>query len=300
MYHSVARGDANPYLDDASFALQMDMLASEFRVLSADEYLWHLRTEQRFPLRSVLITFDDGYQNNARVVQPIMEARGLPWVLFATTELLDEPARFLWPAAVRAACLFTRQARVRVLGEDWALGDDEARRLGVARGIERRLHRSCTFAALESVRDWAASQWADVPAAYAQSFCAMLTREELGGLAASPLVEIGCHTRSHPFLTCIESRRLSVELDDAAANLAAFLGRRVRMFAYPGGVYGERELARVSSLGFECAFAVIPVLGRVLRFEIPRVGIYRPSTPLARAKALGIAAPLRATGFSVG
>jgi peptidoglycan/xylan/chitin deacetylase (PgdA/CDA1 family) len=300
MYHSVARGDANPYLDDTSFALQMDMLASEFRVLGADEYLWHRRTERRFPTRSVLVTFDDGYRNNARIVQPIMEARGLPWVLFTTTELLEDPARLLWPAALRAACLFARQSRVRLLGQDWALGDDEERRLGVARGIVGRLQRSGSFAELQSVGDWAASQWADVPDAYAESFCAMLTGEDLRRLAASPLVEIGCHTRTHPFLTCIEAQRLSIELDEATANLAAFLGRRVRMFAYPGGVYGERELARVSSLGFDCAFAVIPTLGQAPRFEIPRVGIYRPSTALARAKALGIAAPLRATGLPVG
>lgn len=299
LYHSVATGAHNPYLDAETYGRHMDMLAAEFRVLSADEYLWHLDRGRRYPPRSVLVTFDDGYRNNALVVQPIMQQRSLPWILFTTTELLDEPGRPLWAAALRAACLFTSEMRVRLLGQEWELGNERAR-LGVYRQVVARLAASPSPAGLKAVRAWAFERYACAPGEYAERFCSMLSADELRGLAASPLVEIGCHTRTHPFLTGVSDDILLREIDGSAAALSELLGLRIRMFAYPQGSYGQREVTRVMAAGFDCGFALIPALGRVPRFEIPRVGIYHSSVTLSRAKALGLADVLRSVGLAVG
>lgn len=299
LYHSVATGEDNPYLDARSFAEQMNMLAAEFHVLSGDEYLWHLDRGLRLPRRSVLVTFDDGFRNNALVVQPIMQRHGLPWVLFTTTQLLDDPGRPLWSVALRAACLFTPEIRARLMGVEWDLGDKPTR-LDVYRRLVALLESDPLPSKLSEVRSWAYERWGCVPREYAERFGAMLSVEELRDLAASPLVEIGCHTRTHPFLVTVPDQLLDREIDHSSAALGTLLGRRIRMFAYPAGAYGEREISRVVKAGFSCAFAVVPTVGRAPRFEIARVGVYHPSTALARAKALGLGNVLRSVGIAVG
>ena len=299
LYHSVASGASNPYIDGETYAAHMDVLASEFRVLHAEEYLWHLDKGRPFAPRSVLLTLDDGYKNNYTVVRPIMEQRQLPWVLFATTQSLDEPRRPLWPAALRAVLLFTPESRVEVAGASWVLGDT-ADRLRVFALVLERVSRSSAEETLRSIRDWTSERWEHVPQEYAENFCAMVTPEQLLELSQSRLVEVGGHTRNHPFLTQVRADRLREEIDEPAARLASLLGRRIRMFAYPSGVYGSRDLDHVIRSGFQCAFSVIPVLGRSQRFEIPRIGIYNASAALLRAKVSGLAGALRRLGLSVG
>ena len=299
LYHSVAPGENNPFCGANEYAAHMDLLRSEFRVISAEEYLWHLNNKRRFARRSILITLDDGYENNYSVVRPIMEERQLPWVLFSTTQALDEPDCPLWFAGLRAVCLYAPRRQIELLGCRWDLGDT-TRRLRVCDQVVKWAERGLGEERIQSVRDWVSAHWTSVPQAYEHSFCTMMTAGQLYELDQSPLVETGCHTRSHPFLTRVPDDRLHLEIDEPSARLASLLGRRIRMFAYPAGVYGRREVERVSSLGFDCAFAVIPTLNRTSRYEIPRVGIYDPGLAVVRAKALGLVALLRSLGIKCG
>jgi peptidoglycan/xylan/chitin deacetylase (PgdA/CDA1 family) len=297
LYHSVASGENNPYFGGEEFAAHMDLLASEFRVVGADEYLWHLSPEKRFARRSVMVTFDDGFENNYTVVQPIMEERRLPWVLFTTTQALDQPDKYLWFAGLRAVCLHTDENQLELLGERWDLGQS-ADRLVVYSQVNEHVRRYPAAEAIQAVCDWTATRWNCVPQEYARSFCSMITAEQLYELDQSPLIEIGAHTHSHPFLTRVADDKLHLEIDEPSATLARLLGHRIRMFAYPAGAYGQRETDRVANLGFDCAFAVAPAMVRAPRYEIPRIGIFDPSLAVVRAKALGVATLMRSLGIN--
>jgi peptidoglycan/xylan/chitin deacetylase (PgdA/CDA1 family) len=299
VYHSVASGEANPFMAPAAFASQMDMIASEFRVLSADEYLWHLDRGLRPPRRSVLITFDDGLENNYSVVQPIMRARGLPWVLFTTTIALERPDAALWFTMLRALCVFARASHLHFLGRSWSLGD-RTRRLRCyaemnawARHYPAAQSRDETDTLLQRHRP-------EIPPEYISSFVALAPAEKLLELSRSGLVEIGCHTRTHPFLPCTTDDELAIEIDGARQKLQDAVQKEVRMFAYPSGAFGRRELRRVGAAGFRCAFSVDKVLSIQPELEITRTGVYSSALSVARAKALGLSALLRGAGLRSG
>jgi peptidoglycan/xylan/chitin deacetylase (PgdA/CDA1 family) len=299
IYHSVASGDSNPYLDPDTFTAHMDMLRAEFHVLSADEYLAHLDRGKPIPRRSVLITIDDGLENNYTVIQPIMEQRQLPWVLFTPTQALEQDDRLLWFAMLRGICLYSRKQQLALLGRTWSLNGNGGR----ARIFSEMVGWAAKFCAEESreaVLALSADTVADVPESYINNFCRLMTADQLCQLAKSPLVEIGCHTKFHPFLPHVSARELSVEIDGATRCLCDLLNRKIRTFAYPSGYYGWRELERVAALGYDCAFAVVPRLNAMSRFEIPRVGVYGPSPSVLRAKALGLSAVLKSFGVATG
>jgi peptidoglycan/xylan/chitin deacetylase (PgdA/CDA1 family) len=300
LYHSVTRPSDYPGLDADSFRAQMELLREEFTIIGGDEYLHHLAGAPGLPPRSILVTFDDGFANNLEVVQPIMEQLGVPWVLFTTTGALRGGPPWLWSTRLKACCLLARTDSFELLGRQWTLGSSYGERLSTYKQINRLISLQRASLALPPIAAWIESRWPDVPDDYIASHCRLLTASQLNELAKSPLVEIGCHTRSHPFLSQVSDSALAEEVDGAMRDLADVVGRRPRMFAYPSGAYGSREIRQVVASGVRCAFAVAPVLNGRSPFEVPRYGVYQRSTAIVRAKGLGLGRYLRRFGVEVG
>ena len=67
----------------------------------------------------------------------------------------------------------------------------------------------------------------------------MLTTHEIVELAKHPLVEIGAHTRTHPYLSRLEHAEALNEVLNSKSRLEEILSRDIRYFAYPHGDYTE-------------------------------------------------------------
>lgn len=103
-----------------------------------------------------------------------------------------------------------------------------------------------------------------------------LTAYELARLAASPLVELGAHTVSHPRLAELPVEEQRREIAAGRDRLEQLVGAPVRGFAYPFGKladFSAETVAVVRELGFE--FACTTETGRVGRrsdpWAMPRV-----------------------------
>src|SRR5262245_17747955 len=64
-----------------------------------------------------------------------------------------------------------------------------------------------------------------------------MTWSELRALAASPLITIAAHTRTHPELPALTAKRSWAELAGSKADLQTRLGISVHHLAYPSGHY---------------------------------------------------------------
>ena len=96
MYHGVVPRVSGPaalgnlFLDEAAFARQMGHLRRAFCVISLDEALTRLQTEQPFPECAVVITLDDGYRNVLATALPVLRRYGLPAAVFLPSAQVDE------------------------------------------------------------------------------------------------------------------------------------------------------------------------------------------------------------------
>jgi peptidoglycan/xylan/chitin deacetylase (PgdA/CDA1 family) len=71
------------------FIWQLDYLKRHCSVISLSQFLDCLRGRQKFPPRSVVLTFDDGYRSFGELVLPALQERGLPASLFVITQYLE-------------------------------------------------------------------------------------------------------------------------------------------------------------------------------------------------------------------
>ena len=85
--------------------------------------------------------------------------------------------------------------------------------------------------------------------------------EEIAGLAADPLITIGSHTVSHPFLAKCDADTVRDEMTGSRAAIATRLGVTPEHFAYPVGApdaAGPREFAIAAELGYRTGVTTRP------------------------------------------
>lgn len=82
---------------------------------------------------------------------------------------------------------------------------------------------------------------------------AYLSAAEVRRLAASPLIELGPHTVSHPDLTKLSEDEATRELAESKERLESLMERSARSFAYPYGGYNRKVRSLVAQAGFDVA-----------------------------------------------
>lgn len=70
-----------------SFARQMRFLSrANYKVISLEALVGHLRSNERLPQKSAVITFDDGYRDNYINAYPILKTYNFPATIFLVTD----------------------------------------------------------------------------------------------------------------------------------------------------------------------------------------------------------------------
>lgn len=116
--------------------------------------------------------------------------------------------------------------------------------------LERHGFRASVFVAPGVVDGTASFSW------YAQQ-PPLLGWQDIVSLDGSALA-FEAHTITHPNLTALDGRAAEREIAGSKAALEARLGRPVRGFCYPAGLYGPRERALVARAGFAAATTCEP------------------------------------------
>jgi peptidoglycan/xylan/chitin deacetylase (PgdA/CDA1 family) len=88
----------------------------------------------------------------------------------------------------------------------------------------------------------------------------LLSWSELLELDSNDLISIGAHSRTHPALPRLSGESAWAEIAGCKRDLEDRLGHHVTSFAYPAGMYGEREASMVRDAGYRVAVTTEPGL----------------------------------------
>lgn len=82
--------------------------------------------------------------------------------------------------------------------------------------------------------------------------------DDIEALDREGTLRFEAHTVSHPNLLAVDDAEAWAEIHDSRTELEAHLGRPVTAFAYPAGLYGERERRLVAQALFRTAVSCEP------------------------------------------
>jgi peptidoglycan/xylan/chitin deacetylase (PgdA/CDA1 family) len=144
---------------------------------------------------------------------------------------------------------------------------------------------------LPSVKSFVMKHWKrmeEIPKCIAADLFDGMTEQQLAKVAKNPLITIGGHTITHPFLTKCRNEELTYEIKESKKMLEELSCNVVKYFAYPTGDYDFKVIDAVRAAGYMAAFAENSrQIGNSL-FEIPRVGIYSSGQDYLAAKLSGL------------
>ena len=268
MYHRIALDRVDPWglaVSPTRFDEQVQWLSKHRTILPLIEFA-RLQQEARLPARAVAITFDDGYACNAKTAVPILEAHEAPATIFVTMGPVTTGQEFWWDelqrivldsSVDRIQLTMERGGLLIELGErskrsmDWrpwsAPSDRRQQAYMKLWHTVRALEPRAQAAALTELR-----AQAGIPLAPRQSHRPM-TREELRALTGSDVVDIGCHTTTHPSLPIQRQLVQRAEIADGREACAKIIGQLPATFAYPFGDYDSSVVSLVRNAGFEAA-----------------------------------------------
>ena len=197
----------------------------------------------------LLITFDDGWADNANVALPLLRRHGMPATVFIATDAVDNPAAIWWHDLVVHA---------------WNTGlvwGPELDRLRAACGLEEAGRNGGEAAAglfklLSQLDRLAAAERAKLlqPIAARAMFAPPRQMLDVGTikLLQAGGMAVGAHGASHLPLTMIAEPEADVRR--ACARLGELTGTSVRMLSFPHGRYHQALVDRLRCNGLDLLF----------------------------------------------
>jgi peptidoglycan/xylan/chitin deacetylase (PgdA/CDA1 family) len=231
---------------------------SRLDLISLDEMHRRL-TEREFGRRFVCITIDDGYRDTLQWAYPILKKHRVPFAVYIPTSFPDRLGE-LWWLALEAVVARNKGISLLIDGREQSF---ECASVAEKRHVYEQLYGWVRSFKTEDelrrvVRDLSARYQVDI-AAFCRELC--MSWEELGRLAAEPLVTIGAHTVNHVMLAKVPHSAARSEMEMSRSVIEASLGVRPDHLSYPVGdrtSAGPREFRIAAELGFKTAVTTRP------------------------------------------
>jgi peptidoglycan/xylan/chitin deacetylase (PgdA/CDA1 family) len=239
----------------------LDFFTEHYRVIALDELL---AARPRLPDWPLLITFDDGWNDNAHYALPLLRRAGLPATIFVTSDAVDaveiDP---FWPEQVIQAFRRGRLTSERC-AELWRAAGGDGRVAPLFTTLEHCRRLVAALNALDRERLGEVLAPMRPLLASAEGERQLLTSAELRGMATRGFT-VGAHGKSHwPLARAEEPER---ELAESRRVLAEKLGlppdAAPATMAFPHGSYTAAIVAQAQAAGYRCVFTSDPVLNPI-------------------------------------
>lgn len=300
-YHRIA-----PHIDAAGFDFDLELLSADAEGFRAQ--MRHLRdhyTPLRFadvlaaldagrapPRDAVVVTFDDGYDDNHDVALPILRETGVPATFFVSTGHIDSGRTYAFDWVVHAVLRAPAGRFVLpALGLEAELGADHGpRRAFAARALDRL--KALDGAAQQQAMDALfAAAGVGPPGAAANS--RPMDWARVRALHAAGM-EIGSHGTHHRMLAKLDEDGIRAELAQSRDAIARELGAPPQVLAYPVGgrdAFDDRVVRIARELGYRIACSYLPgrnPVGASDWFALRRIAVERDTGPALFAARLAL------------
>ncbi|NCC52728.1 MAG: hypothetical protein EOM20_16130 [Spartobacteria bacterium] len=242
-----------------SFRRQMDILRNHYHPLSLEDYVTARETRSPLPRNSVIITFDDGWEDNYRYALPVLRTAGLPATIFLTTGCIGTQHIF-WPEEihfllhhlpyVRDPALRTLTAQAGIDANSWI--EAEETRDGWS-FIERlkSIDDARRTAFIEALRAHTHHPSFPQPQHAFLSWMQVKEMQQAG-------IHFGAHGVTHRLLTQCTEEEVRHECRQSRDTLTNETGIPPSFFAYPNGDFTPEIQRIVAETGYRGAVSTRP------------------------------------------
>lgn len=265
--HSVDYKTTPENIEYDIFRKEVSFLKKNFEIISIEEFESRYN-DNSFSGKEVVLTFDDGYANNLRVVAPFMAENKLPFTVFVSTEHTDSGE--FYPTSI------ARIVSSHISGD---VIDLPSQQMKINNDRKTLIHLLKTLP-LQQVRNIVADLKTNLPDGYYNeltekySTVRPMTWDEVKKI--SEIATIGSHCSWH--ICCHKNQDMDTvrnQIVMSKEEIEKHIGKKCSYFAYPNGDHTDESdnvVTEVYKLGFSTK-AKERIKGDVPKCFIPRIGI---------------------------
>ncbi|MGH9702011.1 MAG: polysaccharide deacetylase family protein [Candidatus Acidiferrales bacterium] len=250
--------------------------AENCHILGIDEHEAYWDDKSCCP--KIVVTFDDGWADNARNVFPIVQKNQVPLTVFIVAGKLDQASPF-WPERFTALWRCAESSPQKIHQLEGLAGVAPSGTNGHGHpSYEKLLMRMKQLPPEEResvLSKMAETMGSGVSHATQAAVDRTMSWAEVNEMARAK-VTFGSHTQTHPILPQLPVDSVQHELSESKITIEQKLGKRCDLFSYPNGDSSKEVREEVVRSGYRFAFLNSPGLWtrECDPFSIPRVNVW--------------------------
>jgi peptidoglycan/xylan/chitin deacetylase (PgdA/CDA1 family) len=238
------------------------LLDRSFRVIGLAELVAAIQDRCSPPPRSVVITFDDGYANNADIAAEELAKHRMPWSEFLPAQLV-ETGSYQWSDDVRLLIHQGGRTQISLQGGDGPVQLDLST-TATRHAAVQAIHHLCRYVPDEIRHERLAMLYAAYPQGMIEELrerfrsFAPMTWDQARQLKSAG-VDVGSHSLTHTALGQQPIEVIRREVFAARELMQARMGDHSRHFSYPYGrnaSMSDQSEAVLSEAGYTCALTL--------------------------------------------
>lgn len=295
LYHRVVEADERNgsmpemTISPSMFAKQMNHLRTYYHPVSVRVYLKAGKKNHAASKIKVMVTFDDGWQDNYEYAYPMLEKYNVPAIIFLVSDYVGTN-RLFWPERLARILIKARSPEgssiflekiESILSDLLSPNQISLKEIVSNNGFELQRKTKVIIEKLKALSpdevEHAIVRMESVMGSAIGgdgSERAVLSISEAKKMA-NHIIEFGSHTCNHVLLDRMDQKTMREEVVASKMALEEKTGREIKVFAYPNGNYNEEVIKEVKRAGYEAAFTTEFGVntGRTSPFELKRIRV---------------------------
>ena len=262
MFHRFSSKKEPFKLPQKVFDRQLSYINRKYNIISFNEYVRVLRgTQERLPPNPLIITIDDGYQDNYEYAYPVLKKYNAPATIFLTTDFISQKA-WLWSNRLEYILKSTDKKNFSFLiaGQEKPFQVDSFKGWHTAQLTIFNYFRTVLDVERKALlNELARELGVRVPDEVTDAFLP-LTWEQIYEMRSGG-IEYGSHTCCHPILSRLSNEELADELNLSKNEIENHINAPVETFCYPNGQpedITEAVTRQVAQSGYLAAVTTVP------------------------------------------
>jgi len=281
-YHRITNGRVKdieaslPYLftSTTNFRKHLQFIKKWYKVTSFQD-MSSIKNGNELPWNSLIITFDDGYEDNYQAAYPILKELDLPATLFVAVDSIENQDQnlFWWDR------LYYYFGQLRRLKENGQITQQ------ISSEILALFEQFCTnpsqlFAQLNELDGSTINELAlnlrdllCISDKTPEKENRMMNWDHLYSM--QNYVDCGSHTCSHSNLVKMDVDQQAFEISESKKIIEKKTSKKVHVLSYPCGIFNDRLKDAACRLGYECAVTTIRGINNLSdRYALKRINIW--------------------------
>ncbi len=261
-YHGVVK-NARPeisrnHLSIGQFEQHLNYFSKHFEVISLQSMVEQYRQGIRPKRHTLVITFDDGYENNYTNAYPILKSRNFPASIFVTAQALTQPGELLWYDTLDIcrneldweALMNADQKKDITPNANPNLKLDIGQFKNNLKELDDKRKREIFKILLPGASLSKKLDQSD------PEYWKLLSKTQIHDLLSSGLIEIGSHGLTHTNMDILNEEDLNEELSHSKSILEEAISGPIVSIAYPDGAYNQDVKDRSRKASYKILLAV--------------------------------------------